>query len=349
MSTNYDSIEIFSSSKLVSVVVPVFRNSETVGESCRRIMSIREQFFSHLELEIIFVDDGSQDGTWEELERIRSANLKYVRLVKLSRNFGQVSAIFAGYETAQGDAIITISADLQDPINVMAEMISHWERGQEIVIAHRESRDDGFTATFFSRIAYGLARRANPRIPMGGFDYLLLSRRAAKLLLSFRGGHRFFQGDVLWLGLPTTFIPYARERRKHGISGWSFAKKFKYFTDLTLDSSYLPIRMMSSLGFLTASGGLIYTVVIVAAWFQSQTPFPGWAPIMVTLLVVGGIIMMMLGIVGEYLWRIYDDVKQRPLYVIEQQVQTRDDQVRLSPQTAGSTNQRERYKSDEIF
>lgn len=319
---NMNNIRVISlgQRKLISVVVPVYQNRETVGETCLRVLQVREQSFPHLDIEVVFVDDGAQDGSWEELERIQVENPDHVSLVKLSRNFGQVSAILAGYEAAHGDAVITISADLQDPVSVMAQMVSHWEKGQEIVIAHRESRDDDVAATFFSRIAYGFARRANPRIPVGGFDYLLLSRRATGLITSFSGRHRFFQGDVLWLGLPTTFIPYARECRKHGKSGWTFAKKFKYFTDLILDSSYLPIRLMSSLGFLTASAGLLYALVIVVAWFRSQTPFAGWAPLMVTLLIVGGLIMMMLGIIGEYVWRIYDDVKERPLYIVERQL-----------------------------
>jgi len=333
MSKNNSKISTLGPKKRVSVVVPVYQNCETVGETCLRVLKVREQSFPHLDVEIVFVDDGSQDGSWEELERVRAENPDHVGLVKLSRNFGQVSAILAGYEAAQGDAVITLSADLQDPVGIMAQMVSQWETGQEIVIAHRESRDDDAAATVFSRIAYGVARRANPRIPVGGFDYLLLSRRAAELLCSFNGRHRFFQGDVLWLGLPTTFIPYARERRNHGKSGWTFSKKFKYFTDLILDSSYLPIRLMSSFGFLTASAGLIYAVVIVGAWFQGQTPFAGWAPIMVTLLILGGLIMIMLGIIGEYLWRIYDDVKERPLYIVERQLLMRGSRSSQPPTT----------------
>ena len=320
MSKNNSGDAVLGQGKLISVVVPVFRNRETVGETCLHILEVRTQSFPHLDVEIVFVDDGSQDGSWDELEHIRAEHSEHVSLVKLSRNFGQLSAILAGYAAAQGDAVITISADLQDPVSVMAQMIAHWENGQEIVIAHRESRADDVAATLASRIAYGFARRANPRIPAGGFDYFLLSRRAMNLLRSFHGRHRFFQGDVLWLGLPTTFIPYARERRKHGKSGWTFAKKFKFFTDLILDSSYLPIRLMSGLGFLFASAGLLYALDIVVAWFRHQTPFTGWAPIMITLLVVGGLIMMMLGIIGEYLWRIYDDIKERPLYVVERQL-----------------------------
>lgn len=304
----------------VSIVVPVYNNRETVGDTCSRILEYINSRFPHLGVEIVFVDDGSKDGSWDELNRIRDINPEQVSLLKLSRNFGQVCAILAGYEAATGDAIITISADLQDPVPVMGDMLLSWESGQEIVIAHRESRNDDMAATLFSKIAYGFARRANPSIPSGGFDYLLLSRRAADLLCSFNGRHRFFQGDVLWLGLPTSFIPYERQRRLHGKSTWTFKKKFKYFTDLILDSSYFPIRLMSSFGFITASAGLIYSFVIIESWLRDQTPFQGWAALMITILIVGGLIMMMLGVIGEYLWRIYDDIKRRPLFVIEKKL-----------------------------
>jgi dolichol-phosphate mannosyltransferase len=327
--------------QLISYVVPVFRNRDTVAETCSRILDTRERCFPHLDIEIVLVDDGSQDGTWEELELVQKARPEHVTLIKLSRNFGQVCAILAGYKAARGDAIITISADLQDPVAIMAQMVANWEKGQEIVIAHRESRQDDAASTIFSRIAYGFARRANPRIPVGGFDYLLLSRRATTLLTSFKGRHRFFQGDVLWMGLPTTFIPYAREKRKLGKSTWTFAKKFKYFTDLMLDSSYLPIRAMSGMGFVTAGAGLLYAMVIVIAWFRGQSPFLGWAPIMVTILFVGGMIMMMLGIIGEYLWRIFDDVKERPLYVVERQVKMVDTSIKLSEQPFEETEAHE--------
>lgn len=307
--------------KIISVVVPVFRNRDTLYKTFEGISAVHQEKFPSLGLEVVFVDDGSDDGSWDELCRLNALYPEEVSLVKFSRNFGQVSAILAGYGAAKGDAVVTLSADLQDPIPLIATMVEHWEKGGEVVIAHREARNDDTASTLFSKIAYGIARSANPRIPPGGFDYLLLSRRAAQLLCSFKGRHRFFQGDVLWLGLSTIFIPYERLRRPVGKSGWSFAKKFKYFTDLILDSSYFPIRLMSLLGFITAASGLAYALVIIGAWLNHKTPFQGWAPLMVTLLVIGGLIMMMLGIIGEYLWRIYDDVKERPLYLVEKKIQ----------------------------
>jgi polyisoprenyl-phosphate glycosyltransferase len=307
-------------SRLVSVVVPVFRNRETLRATFEGVLRTRDEAFPSCGLEVVFVDDGSDDGSWGEICSLQQAYPAHVRGLKLSRNFGQLSAILAGYEAARGDAIVTLSADLQDPPSVIAHMVKHWESGCEVVIAHRESREDDLRATLFSRIAYGAARSANPRMPQGGFDFLLLSRRATQILLSFRGRHRFFQGDVLWIGLPTAFVPYARQKRPVGRSGWTFARKFKYFTDLILDSSYLPIRLMSAAGIVTALLGLAYALVIVWAWFIHRTPFEGWAPLMVSQLVIGGLIMAMLGIIGEYLWRIYDDVKTRPMYVVQESI-----------------------------
>jgi polyisoprenyl-phosphate glycosyltransferase len=305
--------------KILSIVVPVFRNKETLSETFSSLKLIHREFLSHYKLEVVFVDDGSDDGSWEVLKQLHDNYLDEISLVKLSRNFGQVCAIFAGYECARGDAVVTLSADLQDPARLIVDMVMNWQDGFEVAIAYRTARNDDISSKLFSRLAYGFARMANPKIPTGGFDYLLLSRRAVNILNNFRGRHRFFQGDILWLGLPTTFIPYERLKRPAGRSGWSFSKKIKYFTDLMLDSSYLPIRLMSMLGIGTAFGGILFASVIVWSWFSNQTPFPGWAALMVTQLVIGGLIMTMLGIVGEYLWRIYDDIKIRPLYVVERQ------------------------------
>jgi polyisoprenyl-phosphate glycosyltransferase len=305
-------------SRLVSVVVPVYGNQETVAETLTQIMAVHDSALPHVDLEVVFVDDGSPDGSWDELERLMAANEGTVVLVRLSRNFGQLSAILAGYGVARGDAVITISADLQDPVDIIPEMVRQWEAGQDVVVAHRSGRDDDALSVWFSSIAYGFARWANPRMPRGGFDYVLLSRRATELINTFRGRHRFFQGDILFLGFPTTFIPYTRRRRTHGRSGWTIRKKFTFFVDLVLDSSYFPIRVMTALGFVTASVGLLYACLITIGWLLDSTPFSGFAAIMVALLLIGGLIMVMLGIIGEYLWRIYDDVKARPLYVIDE-------------------------------
>ena len=263
------------------------------------------------------VDDGSPDNSFSEMRKLYEKYSNKITLVKLTRNFGQVPAMLAGYKTASGDAVISISADLQDPIELMKEMVEKWEEGNEIVVAYREQREDSILHRLFSRLAYSIARSSNPNIPQGGFDYVLMSKKAVEYVLSFRGRHKFFQGDVLWSGLSTAFIPYTRKSRQSGTSGYNFWSKYKMLIDWTLDASYLPIRFMSGLGIITSFAGALYCLIIVLNWYFNKIPFKGWAPIMIVFLIVGGIIMVMLGIIGEYLWRIYDDLRDKPLYIIE--------------------------------
>lgn len=309
---------------VISVVCPVYRNAPSLAGLVKRLRTTRDAHFPTMALEVVLVDDGSDDESWNEITRLRDANSSVISAIKLSRNFGQVNAILAGLKHASGDVITVLSADLQDPPELLVEMLERFWKGNEIVVAHRLVRDDGVTARAFSRVAYGIARRTNPRIPIGGFDYVLMSKRVAELLVNMRGRHRFFQGDVLWLGFPTAFVPYGRQGRAHGRSGWTFSKKWKYFVDLVLDGSYLPMQFMSRSGILLALGGLAYAVVIAVTWLLNRTPFPGWAPIMVTLLVVSGIILITLGIIAEYLWRIYDEVRDRPLFIVAESMD-RDD------------------------
>lgn len=302
---------------IISFVIPVYCNKDSLLSTFLGIKDLLKAKFPKLLFEVIFVDDGSLDESWIELENIFSQYDNQVKLVKLTRNFGQVNAILAGYNFSKGDAVITISADLQDPISLCSDMISKWMNGQQIVIAYRQSREDSFLSAFLSKIAYKIARYSYPKLPKGGFDYFLLSKNAKDILLNFGGSHRFIQGDILSLGLPTCFIPYIRKKRLSGKSHWSLSKKLKYFIDLLVTSSYIPIRAMSFLGFLFAFSGLIYSAVIFYYWFHNNVPFQGWTPLIILLLLVGGIIMLMLGMIGEYLWRMYDDLKCKPKYLVE--------------------------------
>lgn len=301
---------------LLSIVIPVYNNEPSLEELCGNLLAMHAGIAAECDLEIVMVNDGSRDRSWDKIVELRARHPQVVTGVTLSRNFGQLAAILAGYGQAGGDAVVTISADLQDPTSLIPEMYRRWRDGMDIVIAHRSDRQDAWSASLASRIAYSVARAANDKMPPGGFDFLLMSRRAMATLLSFRGRHRFFQGDVLWMGYPTAFIPYVRKQRPHGKSSWTLSRKFKYFIDLVVDSSYLPIRAMSAIGFLSAILGIGYAVLIIWAWMIHRTPFEGWAPIMVVVLVIGGMIMLMLGVLGEYVWRLHDDVRGKPLFLV---------------------------------
>lgn len=301
----------------ISVIVPVFKNLGTIYDTCEKIMQVFDLSLQEYCYEIVLVDDGSPDDSYHEMCRAQKLFPDKVVLVKLTRNFGQIPAMLAGYKAATGKAVISVSADLQDPIDLMKDMVKKWEGGSEIVVAFRKQREDSTLARILSRLAYKIARSSNPSVPEGGFDYVLMSRKAVDLLLSYKGRHKFFQGDVLWAGLSSAFIPYTRKARPVGKSGYNFWQKYKMLIDWTLDASYLPIRFMSGLGIFTSLVGICYGFVIILAWFFQKTPFEGWAPLMIVMLVIGGMLMIMMGIIGEYLWRIYDDIRDKPLYVVD--------------------------------
>jgi len=301
----------------ISYVIPVYHNEGSIGLSRDAIAALFQGPLSAYDYEIIFINDGSRDGSYVEMQHVAESD-PHVRLINFTRNFGQIAAIIAGYQHATGDAVINMSADLQDPVELTVDMVGKWQSGSDIVIGHRSDRDDSMAANLFSKLAYGALRMSNPNIPEGGFDFVLMSRKALGLFLSYRGRNRFFQGDILWAGLPTMFLPYARKKRIIGKSQYNFSKKLKLFYDFLLDGSYLPIRLMSLSGILCALLGAIYAAVIIIERVFGKAPFQGWAPIMVVLLLVGGALMFMLSIVGEYLWRILDEVKAKPLYVISE-------------------------------
>jgi glycosyltransferase involved in cell wall biosynthesis len=303
--------------KRVSFVLPVYRNERAVTLTYQQIRQVMATDLQRYTYEIVFVDDGSDDGSAAELAAIQVADAQ-VRVVTFTRNFGQMAAILAGLKQASGEVIIQLSADLQDPIALVPQMLAEYERGSEVVACHREHREDPWSRRVTSRLLYAILRLSLPQIPAGGFDYILLDRKVVDAFNAVDVRNRFFQGDILWFGYKTTFIPYTRPKRPIGRSQYTFSKKLKNSIDAILDSSYLPIRFMSLLGVLTAFLGFLYAVDIVYGRLRHNIPFTGWAPIMILVLVIGGVLMLMLGIIGEYVWRIYDEVKGKPNYVVRQ-------------------------------
>jgi dolichol-phosphate mannosyltransferase len=239
-----------------------------------------------------------------------------VRVVSFTRNFGQMAAIQAGLKHATGDLVLHLSADLQDPVELIPQLVREFEAGNELVVAYRQGREDQMTSRLSSRMFYGIVRLSFPQIPPGGFDYVLMGRRVVDSFNALEVRNRFFQGDLLWLGYKTTFIPYTRAKREIGRSQYNFWKRLKNSIDAILDSSYLPIRFISLVGVVTAVLGFLYALNIIYYRLVHGSPFPGWAPIMVVLLVIGGLLMVMMGIIGEYVWRIFDEVRRKPNYIV---------------------------------
>jgi dolichol-phosphate mannosyltransferase len=301
--------------KRISFVIPVYRNERAVTMTYEHIRQVCATDLATYAYEVVFIDDGSDDGSLQELLAIQSRDPN-VRVVSFTRNFGQMAAILAGLKQATGDVVVQLSADLQDPIALVPQMVAEHERGSEVVVCHREHREDGLSSRLASRALYAILRVSFPQIPAGGFDYILLDRRVVDSFNAVDVRNRFFQGDILWFGYKTTFIPYTRARRAIGRSQYTFAKRLKNSLDAILDSSYLPIRFISLVGVLTAFAGFLYAIDIVYAKFRHDIPFTGWAPIMILILVIGGLLMLMLGIIGEYVWRIYDEVRGKPNYIV---------------------------------
>jgi glycosyltransferase involved in cell wall biosynthesis len=303
--------------KTLSFAIPVYRNEGALGLTYGKIRALFDSDLKSYDYEFVFVDDGSDDGSLAELLAIRSRDPR-VKVVSLTRNFGQMAAMLASFKYATGDAVLSLSADLQDPVELIPKMVAELEAGAELVICHRVNREDAWLARLTSRMFYAIVRVSFPQIPSGGFDYVLMNRRVIDAFNSYEVRNRFFQGDLLWLGYRTAFIPYTRLKRTIGRSQYTLAKRLKNSLDAILDSSYLPIRFISGAGALTALIGFLYALDIAYWRFTHEVPFPGLAPIMILILFVGGILMLMLGIIGEYVWRIYDEVKKKPNYVVRE-------------------------------
>ena len=301
--------------KKISFVIPVYQNEGSITETHSKIHKLFQEKLARFDYEIIFIDDGSTDNSLNEALKTKE-NDACVKILSFTRNFGQGSAIMAGLDEVSGDAIVNISADLQDPIELVPSMVEKWESGAEVVICHRINRHDDFASKLFSYIGYAVIRISVPQIPTGGFDYLLADRNVVDIFKSLKLQNFFFQADILWSGHRTCFIPYTRLARRHGRSQYNFTKKLNVFVNSIIATSYLPIRAMSFFGLLTSIGSIIYSILIFISWLIGGVPFKGWAPLMIVNLLIGGVIMTMLGIIGEYVWRINEEVRKRPHYII---------------------------------
>jgi glycosyltransferase involved in cell wall biosynthesis len=302
-----------------SIVIPVYFNEGSLKQTMESIKREVIEQNPHYTCEVIFVDDGSGDNSLEELLRICQENPEIVKIIKLTRNFGQTNALLAGFAHAKGKCIIAISADGQDPPSLIDDMLNaHFTEGYDIVVCTRKGRDESYYRIITSKIFYSLMKKLTfPNMPKGGFDFFLLSERAMQVFLSNIDAHPFFQGQILWMGYRTKFIEYHRLDRITGKSRWTFTKKLTYLIDGVSAYSFFPLRVSSFAGALLALLGFLYAVIIFSLRLFWGNPIKGWAPLMILILVLGGFQLLMLGIVGEYIWRTLTQVRKRDLYIID--------------------------------
>lgn len=303
-----------------SIVIPVFCNQGTLKKTHKVIQDEIIQYNKSKSYELIFIDDGSYDSSFEELIQLKKQYPENIKIIKFTRNFGQISAILAGYQYTRGKCIINISADLQEPPELVNEMLNyHYKDNYDIVIGTRDSRDESFFRSKTSNIFYRIIKKLIfPNMPKGGFDSVLISDKVKKVVLNENDSNPFWQGQILWTGYKIKFIPYKRKKREVGKSKWTFSKKLKYLIDGVMSYSYFPLRTMSITGLIISLLGFIYAVVIVFARIFGKVQIYGWAPIMILILVLSGIQMLMIGVIGEYLWRTLDQVRNRQKYIIEE-------------------------------
>lgn len=304
---------------LVSVIIPVYYNEGNLPITWKALEAALAQLPNDHRWEVVFVEDGSGDQSYERLTELFLAHSDRIRVVKLTRNFGQPAAILAGLRTALGDCCVVMSADLQDPPELIPEMVERWSGGQQkIVLATRMWREDGALARWTSRTFYRLMRRyAVPNMPEGGFDFFLIDRRVVDLVNGAEEKNTFLQGQILWTGFRPSLIPYTRRKREIGKSQWSLSRKIKYFVDGFATYTVAPIRLITVIGLVVSVLSFGYATVIFFAKLFWQVPVEGWAPLMISILTLSGVHLVMLGIIGEYLWRNYHETRKRPNFVVE--------------------------------
>jgi len=303
-----------------SLVIPIFMNEEGLVDLSKMLMKEEKKFLNiGFSLQVVFVVDGSPDESLEKLISLRSEKLLPVEtlIVKLSRNFGQTSAILAGLEVSDGECTICYSADMQDPSDLFIPMCTYYNSGEEMVIAIRKSRSDGLLWDLTSKIGYGLLRREVPSIPKGGFDFFLIGSVAKSALLERSGSKRFMQGDLLHLGFNPIEIEYDRRKRKYGNSAYTLRKRLNVFSNAFYDSSDLPIKVSTRLGFSLSAFGFLSAILILIGYVRGLSPFNGFAALASAILVLGGLQLALIGILGEYIYRTYDISRGRPVYIID--------------------------------
>lgn len=306
------------SKKLVSIVVPAYNEEQVLPvfhERLSRVLNLLDEYT----WEVIFVNDGSRDGTQQCVDDIQARDDR-VTSVSLSRNFGKEVAMTAGFEHARGDAVIVIDADLQDPPELIKEFLQAWESGYDIAYARRTHRDGETwlkksTAAHFYRL---MARLSNVHLPADTGDFRLMSRRSVDALLKLREHHRFMKGLFAWVGFPSKAIEYRREPRAAGRTKFNYWKLWNFALEGITSFTILPLKVASYIGVLISLIAFAAGAYILIKTFLWGDPVPGYPTLIVTVLFLGGVQLLFIGILGEYLGRIYNETKGRPLYFVQQ-------------------------------
>jgi dolichol-phosphate mannosyltransferase len=302
---------------LVSYIFPIYNESGNIALLYQTLAALLDGHASEYDFEVIFINDGSRDNSLELLVALQRRDPR-VAVIDLSRNFGHQIAVTAGLDRARGDAVIIMDSDLQDPPAVSLELLAKWRQGYEVVYAQRRTRKDGFFKQVTARWFYIVLNKLTDfRIPRDTGDFRLMDRKVVNELVKFREHSRFIRGLVSYVGFRQTGVLFDRDERHAGETGYPLHKMIKFAADGILSFSAYPLRLISQVGFFFSSLsflGIIYALTLRLFW--PQVTVSGWTMVIVCILLVGGIQLIMLGVVGQYISRMYAEVQHRPLYIV---------------------------------
>jgi polyisoprenyl-phosphate glycosyltransferase len=306
---------------MLSVVAPAYNEADGLAAFVARVTDVLDS--TGEDWELVLVDDGSTDGTWRTIAAAAAADAR-VRGIRLSRNFGHQLALTAGLSVARGDGVITLDSDLQHPPEVIPQLLAAAREGNDVVYAVRSSTDTaGFWKRTSARIFYRLLNKLSSlELPEGAADYRYHSRRVVDVLLEMPERHRFLRGLVRWAGYRQTFVEYHRATREAGESKYSLRRMILFAWDAVVSFSSFPLRIASVLGVCVSVLGLLYLVYVLAIRVFTSEAIQGWTSVTAAVLVLGGAQLIFLGVIGQYLGRMYDDIKRRPLFLIADSTET---------------------------
>ena len=300
----------------LSIVIPVYYNAENLPPLYE---DIKEKILDKMndDVEIVMVDDGSGDDSYRVMLRLAMQDER-IRLFKLSRNFGSDAAVLCGLVNSTGDCAVVKAADLQEPTEMILEMVEKWENGCNVVLAVREGREESKSQEFFADLYYAMTRKfALPNMPKKGFDVFLVDRRVIQVLGGMSEPNSALDGQLLWAGFKTGTVTYIRRERKIGKSRWTLKKKIRLVADTLFSFSTVPITCVTALGALSVVGSALWALDALISKLQGEIDVTGWTMMFIFQLLSFGIIMLTLGLLGAYLWRTFDASRRRPPYLIE--------------------------------
>ena len=300
----------------VSIVVPVYYNEDNL---IPLYTDLKEKIINTInyEYEIVFVNDGSKDKSFEVMQQIREKDSN-VKIFSLSRNFGSHAAILCGLSKCTGDCAVIKAADLQEPTELILEMVESWKQGNNVVLAVREGREESKRQTFFANTYYNIVRKtALPNMPEGGFDVYLIDRKVINVLCSLDEKNSALTGQILWSGFKTSVVPYTRKAREIGTSKWTLKKKIRLVMDTLFSFSSLPITIVSGIGTISFVASIIWALCVLIFKVVGLIKVSGWTTLFIFNLFSFVVIMLTLGILGNYIWRTFDASRNRPPYIVE--------------------------------